>query len=108
MEGQNFYALSLEQCLLEPLEPHHFSAVCRAILGIIALNCAIIDVLSNLFGLLFVVMAGLARLAIANTHCAIILALLGHGVLSIHFCFLSALIEHSYLFVGTLYKTLDK
>ena len=108
MEGQNFYALSLEQCLLK-LEPHHFGAVDFASLGlIIALNCAIINVLSNLFWLLLVVMASLAGLAVAQAQITIELALLSHGVLIIHADFLSALIEHQYLFVGTLYKTLDK
>ena len=90
------------------LEPHDLRSIGLTVLRVVALYCAIADVGCNLFGLLFVVMAGRARLGISNSHCAIILALLGHGVLSIHFCFLSALIEHSYLFVGTLYKTLDK
>ena len=64
MEGQNFYALSLEQCLLK-LEPHHFGAVCLAIRTfIIALYCAIIHTLSNFLGLAFIEVASLAGLTI--------------------------------------------
>ena len=64
MEGQNFYALSLEQCLLEPLEPHHFGAVDFAILGVVALDCAIIHTLSNFLGLALIEVASLAGLTI--------------------------------------------
>ena len=87
------------------LEPHHFGSVDLTSLGlIIALYCAIINSLGNLFGpLLLVVMASLAGLAIANTHCAIILALLGHGVALFHFCFLSALIELCIIYLWELY-----
>ena len=92
MEGQNFYALSLEQCLL--LEPHHFGAVCLAILGIIALNCAIINSgLCNFLFVDFIKMASLTGLTITKSHIAIILALLSHGVLIIHTDFLSALLS---------------
>ena len=75
------------------LEPHDLRSIGLTVLRVVALYCAIVDVGCNLFGLLFVVMAGLARLAIAKTKIAIKLALFCHGVLSIHFCFLSALIE---------------
>ena len=51
-------------------------------------------------------MASLARLTIADSHCAIILALLGH-IIVFHTVLLSAY-SHIKLFVGTLYKTLDK
>ena len=107
MEGQNYQALSLEQCLLEP---HNFGSINLTVCAfIIALYCAIINSLGNLFGLLLlVVMASLAGLAVAQAQITIELALLSHGVLIIHADFLSALIEHQYLFVGTLYKTLDK
>ena len=90
MEGQNFYALSLEQCLLK-LEPHHFGAIGLAIRTfIIALYCAIIDAgLSNFFRFLFIVMAGLAGLAVTETKIAIILALLSH-IIVFHTVLLSA------------------
>ena len=61
MEGQNFYALSLEQCLLEP---HHFGAVDFAILGVVALDCAIIHTLSNFLGLALIEVASFAGLTI--------------------------------------------
>ena len=61
MEGQNFYALSLEQCLLEP---HDLRSVGLTILGIIALYCAIIHTLSNFLGLAFIKVASLAGLTI--------------------------------------------
>ena len=95
MEGQNFYALSLEQCLLK-LEPHHFGAVNLTALGlVIALNCAIIDAgLSNFFRFLLIVMAGLAGLTIADSCFYKELAFLCHNVSAgIHTDFLSALIE---------------
>ena len=106
MEGQNFYALSLEQCLL--LEPHHFGAVNFSSLRlVIALYCAIIDAgLSNFFRFLLIVMAGLAGLTIAKPHIAIEFALFSHDI-GIHTVLLSAY-SHIKLFVGTLYKTLDK
>ena len=52
-------------------------------------------------------MTGLTRLAIADTVFDQVFALFGHNLIIFHFCFLSAysLIK---LFVGTLYKTLDK
>ena len=51
--------------LMNLLEPHHFGAIGFAIRAfIIALYCAIINVLSNFFRLLLIVMAGLARLTI--------------------------------------------
>lgn len=97
----------LIKCLL--LEPHHFGSIDFSVLRVIALYSAVADAgLCNLLGLALIVMAGLTRLTIAKTKIAIKFALLCHGVLIIHFCFLSALIEHQYLFVGTLYKTLDK
>ena len=94
MEGQNFYALSLEQCLLE-LEPHHFGSVDLTSLGlIIALNCAIVNSgLCNFLFVDFIKMASLTGLTITKSHIAIILALLSHGVLIIHTDFLSAHIE---------------
>ena len=106
MEGQNFYALSLEQCLLE-LEPHHFGAIGLAICTfIIALYCAITNSLGNLFGLLFVVMASFTGLAVTNAKIAVVLTLLSH-IIVFHTVLLSAY-SHIKLFVGTLYKTLDK
>ena len=94
MEGQNFYALSLEQCLLK-LEPHHFGAVDLTSLGlIIALNCAIVNSgLCNFLFVDFIKMASLTGLTITKSHIAIILALLSHGVLIIHTDFLSALLS---------------
>jgi hypothetical protein len=62
MEGQNFYALSLEQCLL--LEPHYFGSVNFAVLGVVALDCAIIHTLSNFLGLALIEVASLAGLTI--------------------------------------------
>ena len=67
MEGQNYQALSLEQCLLEP---HHFGAVNLASLRlVIALNCAIVNGLSDFFHLIAfaIKMAGFASFAIAKT-----------------------------------------
>lgn len=93
------------------LEPHHFGAVDFTIRAfIIALYCAITNSLGNLFGLLFVVMASFTGLAVTNAKIASVLTLLSHGVLIIHTDFLSAHIElyTIKLFVGTLYKTLDK
>ena len=63
MEGQNFYALSLEQCLLK-LEPHNFGSVNFAVLGVVALDCAIIHTLSNFLGLALIEVASLAGLTI--------------------------------------------
>ena len=63
MEGQNFYALSLEECLLK-LEPHHFGAVDFSVLGVVALDCAIIHTLSNFLGLALIEVASLAGLTI--------------------------------------------
>lgn len=107
MEGQNYQALSLEQCLLK-LEPHDLCPVGFAVLGIIALNCAIVHALSNLLLLMIlIVMASLARLTIADSCFYKELALLGHNLIFFHTVLLLAysLIK---LFVGTLYKTLDK
>ena len=54
-------------------------------------------------------MASLARLTIANSKIAVVLTLLSH-IIVFHTDFLSAHIElyTIKLFVGTLYKTLDK
>ena len=91
--------------LMNLLEPHHFGAVSLAVLGIIALNCAIVHALSNFLGFVFVIMTGLARPTITNSKIAVLLALLGH-IIVFHTVVLSAysLIK---LFIGTLYKTLD-
>ena len=92
------------------LEPHHFGSVDFAIRTfIIALYCAIIDAgLSNLLLLRrIIVMAGLAGLTIADSCFYKELALLGHNLIVFHTVLLSAY-SHIKLFVGTLYKTLDK
>ena len=104
MEGQNFYALSLEQCLLEP---HDLRSVGLTILGIIALYCAIVNSgLCNFLFVDFIKMASLTGLTIAKSHIAIEFALFSHDI-GIHTVLLSAY-SHIKLFVGTLYKTLDK
>ena len=90
------------------LEPHHFGAVDFPIRTfIIALYCAIIHGLSNLFRFLFVVMTSLTRLAVTKTEIAIELAGFRH-VVGIHTVSVPLLLSTPYLFVGTLYKTLDK
>jgi len=73
MEGQNYQALSLEQCLL--LEPHDLRSVGLAVLGVVALDCAIIHTGSNFLSLitLAIKMTGLASFAIAKTICGTIL-----------------------------------
>ena len=106
MEGQNYQALSLEQCLL--LEPHHFGAVNFSSLRlVIALYCAIVNSgLCNFLFVDFIKMASLTGLTIAKSHIAIEFALFSHDI-GIHTVLLSAY-SHIKLFVGTLYKTLDK
>ena len=89
MEGQNFYALSLEQCLL--LEPHHFGAVNFSSLRlVIALYCAIVNSgLCNFLFVDFIKMASLTGLTIAKSHIAIEFALFSHDI-GIHTVLLSA------------------
>jgi hypothetical protein len=89
------------------LEPHDLRSIGLTVLGIIALDCAIADGTSHFFGFILIEVTSLTGLAIANPHCAIILALLGHDIVLFHFCFLSTHLSTPCLFVGTLYKTLD-
>ena len=64
MEGQNQIGSVPRTMLMNLLEPHHFGAVDFAILGVVALDCAIIHTLSNFLGLAFIEMTSLAGLTI--------------------------------------------
>ena len=75
--------------LMNLLEPHHFGSVGLAVLGIIALYCAISDAGGNLFWCCFIVMTSLAGLAVAQSQITIELALLSH-IIVFHTVLLSA------------------